>query len=62
MLIAPVVNNSGKRGCGVLWKYYGKCAAQPRRMRMKGGAGGTKKGRLEEKEMANTSQRESSMM
>lgn len=48
MLIAPVVNNSGKRGCGVLWrqKYYGKCAAQPRRMRMKGGAGGTERGDL----------------
>lgn len=30
-----VVNNSGIRGCGVLWrnKYYGKYAAQPRRMR-----------------------------
>ena len=35
MLIAPVVNNLGKRGCGVLWrhKYYGKCAARPRRRR-----------------------------
>lgn len=56
MLIAPVVNNSGKRGCGVLWrqKYYGKCAAQPRKMRMKGGAGGTGKGRNKEKAMPNT--------
>lgn len=35
MLIAPVVNNSGKKGRGVLWKhkYYGKCAVQPKRMR-----------------------------
>lgn len=61
MLIAPVVNNSGKKGCGVLWrhKYYGKYAARPRRMREgKAGAGGTKKGRIEETEMADGGKKE----
>lgn len=47
MLIAPVVNNSGKKGCGVLWrhKYYGKCAA-PAQENERVKAGGTEKGEL----------------
>lgn len=55
MLIAAVVNNSGKRGCGVLWrnKYYGKCAAQPRRMRKGKREQEAQKGRLKKNEMAN---------
>lgn len=67
MLIAPVVNNSGKKGCGVLWrhKYYGKCAAQAQenererkkeKEREREGAGGTERGRSKERrgEMANS--------